>query len=124
MSVDTKKVMKLSEAIRLGAMMGPQTCFWGGCALSAACDAIGQLRTHLTISAHWPWVHQECRSPINQNLFGPVWMIIEALNGFETIIWTRERIASWVATIEPKEDADASSGHHRELEVPSQRAAG
>lgn len=111
--------MKLSEAIRLGAMLHPQ-CFgsmnrWrdGGdlpsavgddeviatCALGAA-EAAGYPDTFSVSSSDM--VCPEC----------PQWT-----NGLEQVVahlndrhrWTRERIADWVATVEPVSTSTGST---------------
>lgn len=112
--------MKLSEAIRLGAMLRPQ-CRWGflekysSCALGAATEAnglskLGQLRERYPILATWAPL------PVDA-AFGFLGFLRYAkgyINELEfqiitlNMIWTRERIADWVESIEPQEESDAS----------------
>ena len=103
--------MKLSEAIRLGAMLRPQiTCLywnrWGGakmgsCALGAAAEAIGLYpkmegvsfnAVFLEMQKHWPWMNYAIRCSISAMNFN----------------MSREKVADWVESIEPQEaQADA-----------------
>lgn len=109
--------MKLSEAIRLGAMMKPQ-CFNGmtnpdqteSCAVGAAYDAIGllgRLRPGLDrvnikelvaeAAPHWiPIIDAPSACPACG--YGMKWLAIAHINDKHR--WTRERIADWVETIE------------------------
>ena len=107
--------MKLSEAIRLGAMLKPQGRgkllkrqgdMLVSCALGAACDAAGidvvaganntvaygALRTTWLVLqeyvTHPEWGRRMC-----------VLDVIYTLN--DVCVWSRERIADWVETIEP-----------------------
>lgn len=103
--------MKLSEAIRLGAMMKPQ---WfeklhdgdGSCALGAAADAIGFVVGELfsvtgkdSIHAffkHFPEMEDKRNCPVcGLNIR---YSAIAHLNDFHR--WTRERIADFVETLE------------------------
>jgi hypothetical protein len=99
--------MKLSEAIRLGAMMKPQAFIVGGdgtCALQAALDAIGMdtSRPSERTDAIWPQALSrmsacpECKARATVAYIIPI-----HLNDRHR--WTRERIADWVATVEPQE---------------------
>lgn len=103
-----------SEAMRLGAMMKPQgigAALHEGktCALGAAADAIGALNgveKALDIEPRtlpWPWIYDgagvecpecggRCVNALN---------VIVHLNDWHK--WTRERIADFIATIEPQE---------------------
>lgn len=118
--------LRLSEAIRLGSMLGPQSfgtlfCEDGGsCALGAALRAIGS-----DISPHWkaigpklPLLLARADHPFNdaiQSVYvsrvdqqsevyeGTLWSVIVSLNN--THRWTRERIADWVETIEREMEA-------------------
>ena len=107
--------MKLSEAIRLGAMLKPQgrehlrrdnrTCAFG-----AAFDAVGELansvigeRSFMVMArALWPIVDNEVKCPIAGTTRHLGSMIL-SLNDEDE--WTREQIADWVATIEAQQDA-------------------
>ncbi len=103
--------MRLSEAIRLGAMLKPQG--FGGmssnpqstetCAYGAASDALGR---HVVPLIEWPWLESKGRCPDCHESFWPdgkeplkyLSIISSHLN--DSHIWTRERIADWVETIE------------------------
>ena len=97
--------LKLSEAIRLGAMMKPQgfgAYFTGGgsCAIGAALDAIGRRRL---AEVHWPILM--CRLdaamiPV-QMPEGCVGTVIAYMN--DDYKWTREEIADWVEGIEAQQ---------------------
>jgi hypothetical protein len=116
--------MRLSEAIRLGSMLKPQGfgdlyVREGSCALGAAYDAIGAANVVKSgdldamrerLRAIWPFLVADTESacPVCTYTEGNLEYIIAHLNDFHG--WTRERIADWVATIEPSEalsgDAD------------------
>ncbi len=102
--------MRLSEAIRLGAMLHPQTYrdyrtrdahgVTGTCALGAAEEAgFPDPMTYLHELRTW------CPGcPAN----GPLPAVIAHLNDQHR--WTREAIADWVETIEPeRQPADVSA---------------
>lgn len=112
--------MRLSEAIRLGAMLKPQHYKYlrsGGksCALGAACDAVGiKQEGDADVSMHalfveFQFLHAKANCPACYAALG-VW---RRLRGHEYDVedviihlnddhkWTRERIADWVATVEP-----------------------
>ncbi len=110
--------MKLSEAMRLGAMIRPQgyRTYWsskgGSCALGAALEATGYdfpsagfgVPT-LTLQNYWPFIWRievKCPGGCPGNMELPK-AIITHLN--DDHCWTRERIADWIATIEPAEEA-------------------
>lgn len=104
--------MKLSEAIRLGAMLKPQCrehlSYHGAtCALGAAADAIGCLDVHKyhhgwnAFYATWPILQTPVDPPASLGKFKcqcelSTWVIY--LNDKER--WTREQIADWVESIE------------------------
>ena len=98
--------MRLSEAIRLGAMMSPQafrTLFTRdrACAWGAAMLAVGATRERTAGSARsrWPWaftVSVNCPSCRRSRL---VCEVIAHLNDDHR--WAREKIGAWVAGIEP-----------------------
>ena len=112
--------MRLSEAIRLGAMLKRQA--FGAiededgntCALGAAYDAIGEL--HRGQGYDWSWACR--RFPVLKVLDGSrgrpkcflcgtfVESIIPHLNDFHR--WTRERIADWIQTLESADEPRAS----------------
>ena len=97
--------MKLSEAILLGSTMAPQGV--GGyerngktCALGAAGQAVG-LHGY-EIGSVWLWSREgSVPCPVCRHDAWPI-SVIAHLN--DTHTWTRERIAEWVAKIEPKEE--------------------
>lgn len=109
---EREREMRLSEAIRLGAMLKPQTrigkFYMNGasCALGAAADAAGVTLGHDydygRLYATWPWLHREVAPPMPEMCAGAVdvlecvWMLNDNHR------WTREQIADWVATIEPE----------------------
>lgn len=103
--------MKLSEAIRLGALLHPQ-CFGSNyqydphdghavatCAIGAAhaagFDIFGSTLSALARSPIFP-----CRKMMLLD-------VITDLNDMHK--WTREQIADWVASVEPDETTDAQS---------------
>lgn len=97
--------MKLSEAIRLGSMLRPQAFGGlfvanGSCALGAAEEAAGGRwmllwLDHPSMFAPCP----DCQRQIKG--LGMDMPTIAHLNDSHS--WTRERIADWVATIEPQD---------------------
>jgi len=116
--------MKLSEAIRLGAMATPKAdgVFFdrrteATCAQGAALLAIGKLdrkprHNHANMTAAWPWIVTTRVSCPSCGKRGSVRSLIIHLNDeFGTAAgghgWNRNRIAGWVATLEPR-DADRS----------------
>lgn len=118
--------MKLSEAIRLGAMLKPPSRGGfmgvayradGSCALKAAGDALGF--SHSTdVAAPYPQLRDRfrwldaprachidgCTDDNFDGRFNDTLQIVYHLNDHHH--WTREQIADWVATVEP---ADATS---------------
>lgn len=111
--------MRLSEAIRLGAMMKPQcTCgflYFKGttCAVGAAMDAVGQLEARSGVweaGEVFPLLRTIVRSrPEGVSLRGTYSLgdLIWRLN--DRFGWTREQIADWVSEIE-KEQENAAKG--------------
>ena len=109
--------MRLSLAIRLGAMMRPQEFNmvfkrnddgqYCSCAIGAAAEAIGTLPNDNNQGlqeavAAFPLLLEYVMSPTptpNGPYKETVWCIIAELNNSH---WTRERIADWVETIEPQ----------------------
>lgn len=106
--------MKLSQAIRLGAMMRPQGragLLVNGktCALGAACEAvgivIGEVGTHSRIYSdlreRWPLLtlsgpHSNCMGA--NDIMQAIWMMNDIC------CHTREQIADWVESIESIEE--------------------
>lgn len=95
--------MKLSEEIRLGAMLRPQAfghliADGATCAIGAACEAIGQLCCGFPVQ--WEWAHSQ--APVTCLACAkPIWSValtIVHLNNDHR--WTRERIADWLETVE------------------------
>jgi hypothetical protein len=104
--------VKLSEAIRLGAMMKPQgtgRLLRGGrsCALGAALDAVGRLEgqemptdrvdgwLYDVLAQIWPWaVEAVVVDPCHQGLHLPVVDACWKLNDIQR--YTREQVADWV----------------------------
>lgn len=114
--------MKLSEAIRLGAMLGPQLYGrtrddgLGSCALGAALLAIGdEGQLYTDAMGYWPLLMEPAPSVPEAiaKEFGEsapiILSVIRGLNDYSR--WTREQIADWVETIEKE--------HAREV-FPSQ----
>jgi hypothetical protein len=110
--------MKLSEAIRLGAMLLPQASgsigtMAGSCALGAAADAVGIDRMlddptlysdpYADLAKTFPILATKARCPAcgRPDKLGRCGLIAE-LNDIHE--WTRERIADWVATIEAQQE--------------------
>lgn len=100
--------LRLSEAIRRGAMLKPQafgvTESEGGgtCALGGALEAIGITgRRYSAASEYWPIAGAVVANPVRDDyhlLFG----VIRELN--DSHKWTREQIADWVETIEAQHE--------------------
>lgn len=120
--------MRLSEAIRLGAMLRPQeysvlfdVSTGRSCALGAAAEAIGMLditETNRFVNGvkapqAWMWVKRIAACPECGPMFAchydkrDVQSVIIHLNNQHR--WTRERIADWVESIERSQEADTSS---------------
>jgi hypothetical protein len=114
--------MRLSDAIRLGAMIRPQAFFGlfkdgGSCALGAALEAIrgdeadmeGFLHQFSDTAAIGVVLCPGCEPGRRQ--YGPLDAVVAHLNDFHR--WSRERIADWVASCEPPitpPDAPAAIG--------------
>lgn len=100
--------MRLSEAMRLGAMNRPQarkdyqkdgaTCAMG--AALDACGVLGSLGEPRTMAERrWPLLMAPLvRHPESDNYMCPLWDAIITLN--DHFNWTREQIADFVETIE------------------------
>lgn len=113
--------MRLSEAIRLGAMLRPVQEFHvlfdpatgGSCALGAAAEAIGMLDTSRygrylkgkKAPKHWRWLKAPRACPQCRNKYRDTQDVIIHLNNGHK--WTRERIADWIETLEQAQSVDA-----------------
>ena len=100
--------MRLSEAIMLGSTLSHQVfnrmhdSKGGRCALGAAYHAMGIDQYDKTVPDIWPWTYERAFCPECANPW-PVFMLIaHCLNDGHR--WSRERIADWVATVEPREE--------------------
>ncbi len=113
--------VRLSEAIRLGAMLRPQTehfYFQGGksCALGGALEATGTLYGDVEwanddLKMRWPWVFttralcpDTLQCPVCEN--ASVRNVIARLNNEHR--WTREQIADWVEVFEAHDQPDSA----------------
>jgi hypothetical protein len=96
-------MLKLSEAMRLGAMLSQQSYDIAGpgrCAFQAAADAVGEKSYGAAVRKHWPWVDANQLHPCPHcGVRGYVAPII-SIHLNDEHHWTRERIADWVQTIE------------------------
>lgn len=110
--------MKLSEAIRLGAMMSEQAfddeTEGKRCALQAAQDAVAlqplgmdhkSETYYAALSEQWPILDELFENPAGGDM-EELTSCIFNLN--DTHEWSRERIAAWVATIEPQDEPTAA----------------
>lgn len=133
--------MKLSLAIRLGAMLRPQgknneaMIWWVGerptCALGAAMHALNLKNESVIrqdawitnsiyplIVARYEWIDTlkvQCPACTDSRR---VIATIYSLN--DTHRWTRERIADWVATVEPQDTAEPE---HTIVEIMEEQLA-
>ena len=113
--------MRLSEAIRLGAMLRPQgfgifSAQFGAkatCAYGAAKDALG--RDFRAVS-EWPWLITEYPCP-DCGLSGVAALSIVSLHLNDYHRWTRERIADWVETIENQQAESTAEAIMAEMEA-------
>jgi len=111
-------VMKLSEAIRLGAMLGPQGFGWGRdprrtpCALDAAALAIGVTPDTVTLMDYFPLLDSGailCTAGCFSHISMDLECLISHLNDEHR--WTRERIADWIeANFEESAEQDGEVG--------------
>ena len=99
--------MKLSEAISLGSILTPQAigafvdARGGRCALASAVHAIGHSLHALRYSEEWKWTKRNTDCP-ECGSRASVAHVIAHLN--DRHLWNRNRIAQWVAMIEPTEE--------------------
>jgi len=103
-------MLRLSEAMRLGALLKPQGFgklydlrSKGTCAFGAAFDAIGRLHEAVlqcgNLDTEWqPLIDTIVVCPHCDRVRGPLESMVVHLNDGHQ--WTRERIANWVETIE------------------------
>lgn len=104
--------MRLSEAIRLGAMMKPQCYFdfWlggGSCAMGAALDAVGVTEFDLAAQAtELPLIFIGPVTCPACGVVGNIGAMMMHLN--DSHRWTRERIADWVESIEHERESAAT----------------
>lgn len=103
--------MKLSDAMRLGAMLRPQSftsyfSYGKSCAMGAACEAVGinplTIEGVEAMNTRWAPIILAERfffPPCGCNVIVSAFGAITHLNDEHK--WTRERIADWVATVEP-----------------------
>lgn len=125
--------MQLSEAIRIGAMLKPQTftqffdeSSQGTCALGAALDTIGALdltdifspAQNIALNTRWPEVMATTtdRCPADRCLCGSFRDLFSAVTHLNDVHrWTREAIADWVEGIERTYAPPAHEGAAHEL---------
>lgn len=118
--------MKLSEAIRLGAMTSPRQCFgkladgFGGlCAMGCALAAIGrEMNEWIELPFMWRWLGSIDDCPVCGTRYKGhrTTNIVAHLNDDHQ--WSREQIADYIETLESAEqpalkeatNADAVSG--------------
>ncbi len=113
--------MRLSEAILLGSTLSVQGFNDGSmtgnnrCALGAATQAlgIGSALLYSELEDEYPWLRSALECPDGCGIGPrPGISVIWHLN--DRHLWTRERIAEWVSTIEPPEEsANADSTRER-----------
>lgn len=117
--------MKLSEAIRLGAMMGPKAngvlmgAERSSCALGSAMLAVGANVLNgwskFYDQIEWKWTNKVVKCPLCETK-APVINLIPHLNNSVDFGYlrcmdhnqTREWIAAWVATVEPQDIQETS----------------
>lgn len=98
--------MRLSEAIRLGAMLKPQgfgvlrDASGATCALGAALDAIGHGENYTAAYIEFPICRASLIHPVRGGASIGMYVLM-TLNDDHR--WTREQIADWVQTIEERE---------------------
>lgn len=122
--------MKLSEAIRLGAMLRPQgtgVLFAQGrsCAFGAALEAVGVTVVEFA-DAHdfgdkspgnlWPWLKTTEVCHPETGRLGRAGDIVVSLNNRHG--WTREQIAEWVASQEAVAEPEAVAAVRLSVEQP------
>jgi len=124
--------MRLSEAIRLGAMVRPQAFRTlltddGACALGAALLAVGAGPERIAAAfSQWPWAFAVSANCPSCRRSRRVCEVIAHLNDDHR--WTREKIGAWVAGVEPPdalppEDVHSPASRSRLLLPAGPRAA-
>lgn len=111
--------MRLSEAIRLGAMLRPQalnhfiTEAGATCAFGAAFEAIGRnivAEADILCSGDamqaWAICDVDVLNPVSLEM-DVLYSVVTSLNDFHG--WTRERIADWVESIERSQEQSADA---------------
>lgn len=129
--------MKLSDAILLGSTMRPQihgrlSDGVGTCAMGAAFDGVGILDVIMSYRFEWkdliesqfPGAYSDrkyscpCEGSARRTecsaLRSLTWMVVH-LN--DDHFWTRERIASWVASVEPQEVLEVGEANQEHEDV-------
>lgn len=97
--------MRFSEAIRLGSALAPQ--WFSGpygpngemCAVAGALKSAGQGDA----AEAWPWSYHEFSQCLECGQKG-IKVYIAACHLNDLHKWDRDRIADWMATVEPKEE--------------------
>jgi len=120
------KAIRFSEAIRLGAMLKPQAYHrmydavtGGTCALGAALDAVGMLTKWANVWL-WTWTATSGgRCPLCMKWDDFVSSMVIHMNDDHKC--TRERIADWVATIEPARSRQKSGSLKRNRALPKKQ---
>jgi hypothetical protein len=121
-------MMKLSEAIRMNGMIKPQgfgmrslSSQDAPCVIGGALQAIGKQQSHDSLMRAWPWTGELRICPVcsQQDDFTSSsikrdypWLAINVIWHLnDTHLWSRQRIADWVASVEPKdEQTDGGQG--------------
>lgn len=133
--------MRLSEAIRLGAMLNHQEHWYlkndlngGTCAFGAVAEAFGvdpaaEEFVFAALRTKYPWLLNDARCPACHAIVG-AWRRFrhEEVDVEDVVIhlnddhrWSRERIAFWVETVELAPSVDAVDPHVADTGKPSTR---
>ncbi len=111
--------LRLSDAIRLGAMLHPQ-CFEVMYTLDDHFEITATCAVGAAIQAGYTFAYllggQRMACPACGHYDEPIVGIIQHLNDAHR--WTRERIAAWVATLEPLTPATPVRDTHAPSETP------
>lgn len=115
--------MKLSEAIREGAKLRPQTsweflCKDGSCAMGAAYEATFEYQLPFRITKMldiYPILGQKVINPVTYAKTD----LYTAIVWLNFLPWSREAIAEWVATIEDQLEQQAEPQVKEELNDPT-----